>query len=105
MGHAYYDHASHPADPTSELRDALVDKGFDAVLAHTGGGCMSVEVVLDEHRCALVGTDEPLKVAVSGGADVEDHRRDDWFVEGHYFSSEPGAMLDTIVEWLEEQRS
>lgn len=100
VGHAYYDHASVLGDTTSQLRDALLERGFDAVIAHTGGGCMSVEVILTEHVNALVGVDDDLKVAVSGGADIEDHRLEDWFVSGHYFQSQPGEMLDTIVEWL-----
>lgn len=104
MGHAYYDHDSVIGDPTSQLRDALVERGFDAVVAHTGGGCMAVEVILTDHVNALVGVDDDPKIAVTGGADIEDHRLDDWFVEGHHFQSAPGEMLDTIAEWLTEKK-
>jgi len=103
--HAYYDHESK-GDPISDLRDALKMRGWDVVLAHTGGGCMAVEVVgLRDGLSALVGIDQPIDEAGCGGADLENQAdRDDPYVGSAWLEFEAGRSVDTVEAWLRDLR-
>jgi hypothetical protein len=116
----YYDHPNVPGNPICEFRDALKARGWEAVVAHTGGGVMSVSVALSEDTSCLIGGDFPestsgfmqdapsgaVERCASGGLDVERKPGDDgeWYVGSLSFECEPGAFLDAAEDALRSVR-